>query len=699
MTPDPHDRAIAQGQPGQLDPRPYTSSTEHLRDLLEIVRIHLMHREAVLNHAAVSAGMSPREVLAAGFLGENLEPHRIPMVPDLAQAYASGLRLIAAREALSDPETLLFRDLALLNGLRGHERAIVLTALAPHFSRGFHHAFERLVPGYEAGRFPAAALADLVAFDDGQRWQALASLEPDGKLARAGLIVRAPETLSNEALVWCSPVAVDFVIGSASPVERPASLAGLARQRVPTHTLDELPLDAVVRGALDRLSTHAGRDESGRVRVGIVVTSGLDPELVADAVANAVDRRLVLMSYLAEGRSPAAAAAYRQVALFARLWDATVAIVARGEVSPGALSQALEILGDAPQVLVVGADEVPLGLDEGFDLHHLRLPPFSAAQRRWVWAGVLGDTELANRLGDSFALGHEEIVQVAREGLPDRDEAHLRSAARRRLAAGLEGVAERIETRGSFEDLIISAQCRDELEQLIAYVRHVRLVEARLGRVRARGTSALFFGPSGTGKTFAASVLARSLGKDLYRIDLAQVVDKYIGETEKRLDRVFTLAQQSDSVILFDEADSLFSKRQNDSGSSGERFGNMQVNYLLQRMESFSGVSILTTNLLESIDQAFRRRVQFHVSFPKPDADTRRRLWERYLSSLGLDLDEDALWDLAERFELTGAHIENAVLKAAVTAEAGRRPLELGLLVEAATREVRALGGLVRQLA
>ncbi|MBL8786209.1 MAG: ATP-binding protein, partial [Deltaproteobacteria bacterium] len=673
-------------------------SLEHVRDLLELVRIRLVHRESVLTHAAVSTGLSPREVLAVGFLGENLEPHRVPMAPELAQAYTEGRELIARREALTDPEVLRFRDLAGLHGLRSDERALVLTALAPHFARGFHHAFERLVPGYETSRIPAGALADLVAVDDATRWRALAALEPDGKLARAGLLVRAPDALTSEALLACSPIAVAFLLSGETPPERPASLGGLARQRLPTRRLADLPLDAAALAALDRVSEHVGRDEEDRVRVAIVVTSGLDPELVAEGVAAAAGRRLVLMSYLAEGRSPAAAAAYRQVALFARLWDASVAIVCRGEVSPGALSQACEVLGDAPQVLVVSASDVPLGLDEGLALHHLRLSPFAAAQRRWVWADALGDGALAQRLGDSFALGHEEILQVAREGLPDRDEGQLRVAARKRLSAGLDGVAERIEARGSLEDLVIGPSCRAELDQLMDYVRHVRTVEARLGRVRARGTSALFHGPSGTGKTFAASVLARSLGKDLYRIDLAQVVDKYIGETEKKLDRVFTLAQQSDSVILFDEADSLFAKRQSEGGSSGERFANMQVNFLLQRMESYAGVSILTTNLLESIDTAFRRRIQFQVSFPRPDADTRRRLWERYLAALGLALSEDDVWDLGERFDLTGAHIENAVLKAAVTAEAAGRALDLGLLMDAATREVRALGGLVRQV-
>lgn len=678
---------------------PYTSSIEHVRDLLETVRVHLMHREAVLDHAAKTNGLGTRDVLAVGFLAENLEPHRVPLAPDLAKAYAEGLQLIAAREAMSPPEALLFRELSAIHGLRGHEQALLLTALAPHFGRGFHHALERLAPGYDACRIPAAALADLVSLDDAQRWRAREALEPDGRLVRHGLLVRAPDALSSESQVWCSPIVVDFLLSATEPVERPATLGGLARFLEPERGLSELPLDEPTRYALHLASGHEGRDEAGRIRLAVVVTSGLDPELVASGIAKAADRRLVLMSYLAEGRSPSAVAAYRQVALFARLWDATVAIVLRDQVSPGALAQACEVLGEAPQVLVVSTDAVPLGLDgDAFAVHHARLPPFASMQRRWAWADALGDEALAERLGPAFALGHEEIRQVARESLPERDEALLRSAARKRLSAGLDGVAERIEARGTVNDLIITPGCRAELDQLTDYVRHVRAVEARLGRVRARGTSALFHGPSGTGKTFAASVIAHALDKDLYRIDLAQVVDKYIGETEKKLDRVFTLAEQSDSVILFDEADSLFSRRQGDSGSSGERFAHMQVNYLLQRMESYTGVSVLTTNLIESIDQAFRRRIQFQVHFPKPDADTRRRLWARYLQALGVALEEDDLWDLAERYDLTGAHIENAVLKAAVTAEAGRRPLDLALLVDAATREIRALGGLVRHV-
>ncbi|MEO1273049.1 MAG: ATP-binding protein, partial [Myxococcota bacterium] len=191
-------------------------------------------------------------------------------------------------------------------------------------------------------------------------------------------------------------------------------------------------------------------------------------------------------------------------------------------------------------------------------------------------------------------------------------------------------------------------------------------------------------------------VIAHELGRFLYRIDLSQVVDKYIGETEKNLGRVFDEAERAQAILLFDEADSLFSKR-TDVKSSNDRYANLEVNYLLQRLDDFTGVSILTTNHPQSIDDAFQRRIRFKVEFPMPDHDMRRNLWQRLLPPAA-PVDDNIDWDLlAEDFEYSGGHIRNAILRASVRAAARGQGISEALLYDSAVDESRELGQLVRR--
>src|SRR5690606_1287781 len=210
-----------------------------------------------------------------------------------------------------------------------------------------------------------------------------------------------------------------------------------------------------------------------------------------------------------------------------------------------------------------------------------------------------------------------------------------------------------------------------------------------------RANSCLFNGPPGTGKTMAAGVIARELGMDLYRVDLSQIVSKWVGETEKNLARVFDEASRGHAVLLFDEADSLFGKR-TAVKSSNDRYNNLQVNYLLQRIESFEGITILTTNLADAIDEAFARRIKFKVSFPVPDAAERAKLWRVMLPrdaecEASIDFDH-----LGESFEMAGANIKNTILRAAFRAAEACEPISTRLLEQAGISELREMGKLVR---
>jgi SpoVK/Ycf46/Vps4 family AAA+-type ATPase len=243
--------------------------------------------------------------------------------------------------------------------------------------------------------------------------------------------------------------------------------------------------------------------------------------------------------------------------------------------------------------------------------------------------------------------------------------------------------------------LVLPADQRESIEELIARVKQRRTVYESwgLGRHfgRGLGVSALFSGPPGTGKTMAAGLIAMELSTDLYQVDMSKIVSKWIGETEKNLAALFEAAEAGHAILLFDEADALFGKR-TEVKSSNDRHANQETNFLLQRLESFKGVCLLTTNNDTAIDEAFRRRIAFHVHFPMPDAEEREQLWKSMLRPTIPTEGKLDLAALASRYEMSGGHIRNAVLRAAFAAASANRPVNNKLLQRAAQLEYQAMG-------
>jgi SpoVK/Ycf46/Vps4 family AAA+-type ATPase len=244
---------------------------------------------------------------------------------------------------------------------------------------------------------------------------------------------------------------------------------------------------------------------------------------------------------------------------------------------------------------------------------------------------------------------------------------------------------------------VLPADTTAQLAELALRARHRDLVlgdwRMRPGGGRGRGVMALFAGDSGTGKTMSAEVLAADLGLDLYVVDLSSVVDKYVGETEKNLERVFTEAAEVNGVLLFDEADAVFGKR-SEVNDAHDRYANLESAYLLQRMERFDGVAVLTTNLRANLDEAFTRRLDMIVDFPLPDASQRRALWDRCLGT-AVPRDDALDLDFCARFELAGGSIRACAVTAAYLAAESGSPLRTADLVVAVQREYRKLGRLV----
>jgi ATPase family associated with various cellular activities (AAA)/Winged helix domain, variant len=259
-----------------------------------------------------------------------------------------------------------------------------------------------------------------------------------------------------------------------------------------------------------------------------------------------------------------------------------------------------------------------------------------------------------------------------------------RSQARRRL----DGLAQRIEPAAAWDDLVLPEPQRQVLREIISHVRQRSQVHERWGfarkGLRGLGISALFSGASGTGKTMAGEVLAGELRLDLYRIDLSSVVSKYIGETEKNLRRVFDAAEQGGAILLFDEADALFGKR-SEVKDSHDRYANIEVSYLLQRMESYRGLAILTTNMKGALDPAFLRRLRFIVQFPFPDAAQRAEIWRRIFpaSTPTQELDLPKL----SRLNVAGGNIRNIAMNAAFLAADAGEPVRMTHLLRAVRSE------------
>ena len=206
-----------------------------------------------------------------------------------------------------------------------------------------------------------------------------------------------------------------------------------------------------------------------------------------------------------------------------------------------------------------------------------------------------------------------------------------------------------------------------------------------------KGVTALFAGPSGTGKTMAAEIIANELGLDLYKIDLSGVVSKYIGETEKNLDRIFAAAENANAILFFDEADALFGKR-SEVRDSHDRYANIEISYLLQKMEEYEGIAILATNLRQNLDESFVRRLAFTVHFPFPDEDSRRRIWAGIWPARTPLAPETDMDRLARRFKLSGGNIKNVALAAAFLAAGDGNLVTMEHLIHATRREYQKMG-------
>ncbi|WP_217923604.1 ATP-binding protein [Miltoncostaea oceani] len=586
---------------------------------------------------------------------------------------------IARAGPAMDPEGRL-RHAAERLGLDEVDAAVLAVCAAPELNPAYGRLYAYLHDDVTRKLPSPGLVARLVAGGGVAPGDVLARFGRDAPLRRLGALRllddRGQTPIADRAVKVADPVAA-LLLGA--DLDEAGGGGRLRREPVPAADPGRAEMLAELR-ALIACDTHlpllvVGPDAPSLLAAALgtpllvldAVEAG-DPDLMREArLAAALEGRRLVVEGL-EGLEPAA----RRGAL------RTLSGMGERALVCGLGAEAAVALGDRTAIVV----EAPA-------------PTFT--ERRAAWAAHAGVDDVDD-VAAKFRLSMSQIAdaaEVARhtaavEGLAGPEPRHLDLGARRASSGRLGELAARLDPAFGWEQLVLPERPTEVLHSISAYLRHRDLVLSEWGYgrtvARTQGLKTLFAGESGTGKTMAAQVLARDLGLQLFRIDLATVISKYIGETEKNLDRIFGAAEGSNAILFFDEADALFGKR-SEVSDSHDRYANIEVAYLLQKMEGYSGAVILATNFRHNIDDAFLRRLDFVIDFPFPEADDRARIWRLVLpGEAPVDADVDIPF-LASQFKLSGGGIRNASLAAAfLAAEDGRvigmRHLVMGVALE-----------------
>ncbi|MGW2026842.1 ATP-binding protein [Streptomyces decoyicus] len=582
-------------------------------------------------------------------------------------------------------------------GLSVLDLRILLSALAPDVDRGFEPLYGYL--NDDVGRRRATVALSLELAGTGPyEPSARARFHPAAPLLSGGLLVVEDE-------------------------DRPLPGRALrVPERVVAHLLGDDGLDPELwAGGVDLLPPGEGAgeltdgDSDGRAFFGRLAALAAErplavhlrerrPGAAAGPVTDVLrGAGLPVLRYRPDGSQGDGAGQAAALVREARLRRAAIVVGPLPE-RPGGLVRAL--VGREVPVVFCGGEPYDPEWAPDAGLLALDAPDGGAAAVE-VWRGELGALDDDVDLGAAVApyrLAAGQIRRAARaatalaafDGTP-LTAAHVQHSARQQSAPLLDRHARRVRPAVGFDELVLPSEPLALLHELVQRARHRDKVlgewRLRTGGGRGRGVVALFAGESGTGKTLSAEVVAGELGLDLYVVELSAVVDKYVGETEKNLERIFSEADRTDALLLFDEADAVFGKR-SEVKSSHDRYANLESAYLLQRLEAFDGIAVLTTNLRANIDDAFTRRLDLVVDFPFPDAEQRIALWRSCLmatpcaDNLGLDV-------CGKEFELSGGAIRSAAVTAGYLAAGRGEPVSAEDVRAGARREYRKMGRLV----
>jgi SpoVK/Ycf46/Vps4 family AAA+-type ATPase len=665
--------------------------------------------------AAEPAPQDDAEVEKLDDLVERAREHTAALV---AEASARGVRLALER-------------LARLFHLSGFDVDALLVCLAPELNVRYGKLYAYLQNDVTRKAPTADLILNLFCRTLSEKLDARSRLTVDAPLLRHQLIRYAVEEQTDASPLLTRALLVDErVLSYLLDVDAPDTrLAPYVSVLKPTADLSELLLPEGMLEGLARLfrAAHAATVEgSGGGAFSFIFDgpAGAGKEFAAEALCRDAGCELLVadvhaMATANMGLTRLLARLFREARLrgAAVYLDGAETLLGEGEHESAARRTLLAALSEFEGVAILGSRE-PWHPSEGAPARrffHVTLPAPDYEARLQLWqrflareghaANVEIETEaLADKFGFTAGRIRDAVAEarqraLLREGVGFRvTTADLYQACRAQSSKKLHALARKITPLYTWADIILPPDQLEHLREVCAHVKHRQRVFADWGfggKISlGKGLSALFVGPSGTGKTMAAEVIAGDLGLDLFKIDLSCLVSKYIGETEKNLSRVFEEAEQSNAILFFDEADSVFGKR-SEVKDAHDRYANIEVNYLLQRMEEYEGVVILASNYQKNIDEAFTRRIRFIIEFPFPNDDYRRRIWGKVFpehTPLGEDIDFDFL---SHKLKLTGGNIRNIALGAAFLAAGNGGRVQMEHVVYAAKREFQKMGRLL----
>ena len=712
--------------------RPYATSGDHLR--AELARTDLLIRAQVARWRMTIGASKPEKLWGmvhvseaeidqyfaapSALFDETPEPVARALQPFLdAESQAAG----AIRQAVAETPTavdLRLERLRLAFALSDAERDIVNVCLLPEIDFRYRRIFGYLQDDASRTR-PSVDLVLRIVRPHAQSLEAARALFEPGRALRAHhfVVIHDQDEGRAAAAVRLDDRVVSFLCGAdeadsrlhgiVSPLASDVGWNDLLCSEAMAARLRQLAIDAA-QGAVAVFCGPAG---SGRRKAARALTTALGCGLLrvdVEAALRDPGRWELVVDLVYREATLADAAIY---------WDGVERL--RQDDQPGSRWQYLIAAAErAPGLTVLASTTSADGsrLPES-PLLRFDFPVPHDDLRRRIWLAYLPPASelperdtIAGTLAAVFQLTEGQVCDAVRAATalarrrdrvagPTADDLH--EACRKQAGRRLLGFARRIEPsrRLTIDDVILGTATRRQVQELLDRVRLrgglAREIRIEHALTRGKGLIALFAGASGTGKTLSAELLASQQGIDLYKVDLSAVVSKWVGDTEKNLERVFAEAEDSNALLFFDECDSLFGQRGRISDAR-DRWANLQVNYLLQRVEDYSGVVVMATNLRKNIDEAFARRIEVVIEFPSPDAELRFRIWQRILPVHALTSEELRL--VAERFAFTGGNIRNVAIDATFRALAAeRRAVTTRDLVASVAREYQKLGKPITQ--
>jgi len=610
---------------------------------------------------------------------------------------------------------------------------IIAIALAPELDRRYERLYAYLQDDVRCKRPTVDLALNLLCTSAVEKITRRVHFAANAPLIRHGLLHLFPELNQTDPPLLAhniklDPQVIQLLLGETAIDERLISFCQLV---TPKFQFDQLPLKPEIKQGLISLVTSdwqtgkslnlyfQGEDIPGKLNTAEAIAGSLQVPLLIVTLGQILDTKTEFESkiklLLREAR-------FKNFLLYIEDLENL-----QTQENTILYRSFLHQLQEYPRVAILSAIKTWVNItNKALEVLTIPFAIPNFEQRRFYWqnslqaAGITLNPLDLDSLSDRFRLTSTQIVnavtnatnqrrwQRAIADLPDSkfhqelpmQLTDLFAAARGLSAEDLANLSRHIQPKYGWDDIILPISQKNLLREICNQVKHQNLVWQKWGfeskLLLGRGLNVMFTGTPGTGKTMAAEVISRELELDLYKIDLSQIVSKYIGETEKNLNRIFTAAANANAILLFDEADALFGKR-SEVKDAHDRYANLEISYLLQKMEEYDGITILTTNLRMNMDDAFIRRLRFIIEFPFPNEKQRYQIWQKILPEKAPCSPELDLNFLARNFELTGANIRNITLTAAFMAADDSQQIEMAHLLQAVRREYQKMGKILKE--